>query len=169
MAEQATHDMILTRVFAAPVDAVWRAWTEPDQVKQWWGPRGFTAPLAEMDVRAGGTSLVCMRPPAEFGGQDMYNTWTYTAVVHGERLEFVNAFTDAHRTPLDPTDLGLPPGIPREVPHVVTFTGLGPDRTELTVRESGYASPDLAEMSRGGMEQCLEKMAALLERDRSAG
>ena len=52
---------------------------------------------------------------------------------------------------------------------VVTLTGLGPDRTELTVRESGYASPDLAEMSRGGMEQCLEKMAALLERDRSAG
>ena len=166
MTEQATHDMVLKRVFDAPVNSVWRAWIESDQVKEWWGPQGFTAPVAEMDVREGGTSLVCMRAPAEFGGQDLYNTWTYTAVEPGQRLEFVNAFSDAHRTPLDPADLGLPPGVPREVPHVVTFTALGPERTELIVRESGYASPDVVEISRAGMDQCLDKMAALFERER---
>jgi uncharacterized protein YndB with AHSA1/START domain len=114
-----------------------------------------------MDVRKGGTSLVCMRAPAESGGQDIYNTWTYATVIPMERLEYVLAFTDADRNPAEPADLGLPPGIPREAPHVVTFTALDRGRTEVTVRESGYASAELAAFSRAGMEQCLDKMAAI--------
>jgi len=161
MATLENHDMVLTRSFDAPVKDVWRAWTEPELVRRWWGPHGFTAPLAEMDVRHGGTSLVCMRAPAEFGGQDMYNTWTYTTVTLMERLEFVQTFTDADRNSVEPAELGLPPGIPRDVPHVVTFTATRDNGTELTVRESGYASAEVAALSRGGMEQCLEKMAAI--------
>ena len=57
---------------------------------------------------------------------------------------------------------GLPPGIPRDVPHVLTFTALDDNRTELTVRESGYVSAELAALSRAGMEQVLDKMAAIL-------
>jgi uncharacterized protein YndB with AHSA1/START domain len=154
--------MALTRVFDAPVEAVWRAWTEPDLVKRWWGPESFTAPVAEMDVRVGGTSLVCMRAPAEFGGQDLYNTWTYEAVVPEERLEFVNRFTDQHRTQVDPASLGLPPAIPREVRHVLTFKPLGDDRTEFSVTEYGYPDEEIVAMSRGGMEQVLDKLAAAL-------
>jgi uncharacterized protein YndB with AHSA1/START domain len=161
MATLNTHDMVLTRTFDAPVDDVWRAWTESELVKRWWGPTGFTAPLAEMDVREGGTSRVCMRAPAEFGGQDLYNTWTYGTVIPMERLEFVHAFSDADRNPVEPADLNLPPGIPRDVPHLVTFTAVGDGRTELMVRESGYASAEVAAFSRGGMEQCLDKMAAI--------
>jgi len=162
MTGETTHDMVATRAFDAPIEAVWRAWTEPEQVKRWWGPKGFTAPVAEMDVREGGASFVCMRAPAEFGGQDFYNTWTYSRVVPLERLEFVQAFTDEHRTPREPADLGLPPGVPREVPHVVTFAPTADGRTELTVTESGYPSQDVVEVSRAGMEECLDKMAAIL-------
>jgi hypothetical protein len=88
---------------------------------RWWGPAGFTSPVAEMDVRQGGQSLVCMRAPAEFGGGDSFHTWTYATVVPNERLEFVQTFTDGKRNPVEPADLGLPAGIPRDVPHVVTF------------------------------------------------
>jgi uncharacterized protein YndB with AHSA1/START domain len=161
MATQETHDMVLTRTFYAPVEEVWRAWTEPELVRRWWGPTGFTAPLAEMDVREGGTSLVCMRAPAEFGGQDMYNTWTFATVIPMERLEFVQTFSDADRNPVEPAALGLPPGVPRDVPHVVTFTAIREGNTELTVRESGYASAEVAGFSRSGMEQCLDKLAAI--------
>jgi uncharacterized protein YndB with AHSA1/START domain len=168
MATAATHDMALTRTLDAPVEDVWRAWTEPDAFMGWWGPAGFTAPLAEMDVREGGTSLICMRAPAEFGGQDFYNTWTYSRIVPNERLEFVQAFTDRERTAHDPADLGLPPGIPARVPHVVTFRPLAEGRTELSVTESGYPSEDVAAISRGGMEQCLDKLAAWLGGSRSA-
>jgi uncharacterized protein YndB with AHSA1/START domain len=154
-----THEMHLTRTFEAPVDEVWRGWTEDDLVRRWWGPTGFTAPVAEMDVRPGGHSLVCMRAPAEYGGQDTYHTWNYTTVVPGERLEFVQTFVDRDRKPVDPADLGLPAGIPRDVPHVLTFRALDGGRTELTVIESGYPSEELVRLSRGGMEQCLDKLA----------
>lgn len=114
-----------------------------------------------MDVREGGTSLVCMRAPAEFGGQDMYNTWTHATVIPMERLEFVQTFSDADRNPVEPADVGLPPGVPCDVPHVVTFTAIRDGTTELTVRESGYASAEAAGLSRGGIEQCLDKLAAI--------
>ena len=160
--EAETMDMVLTRELDAPVERVWEAWTEPELVKRWWGPAGFTAPLAEMDAREGGQSLVCMRSPAEWGGQDFYNTWTYSVVAPGQRLEYVAAFTDANRRPLKPADLGLPAGIPDEVPHRVTFESLEDDRTKLTVVESGYTEPDVVETSRAGMSQCLDKMAEAL-------
>ena len=154
-----TKDMALARTFDAPVEQVWTAWTDSERVMQWWGPTGFTAPVARMDVREGGTSLVCMRTP---DGHDLYNTWTYRHVVPQERLEFVQHFSDEAGNQLDPAQLGLPPDIPREVPHVITFRALDENRTELTVTESGYSSDQIVEISRAGMEQCLDKMAANL-------
>lgn len=154
-----THDVVVTRVLDAPVEEVWRAWTEPEQVRRWWGPTGFTSPSADMDVRVGGRSLVCMRAPAEHGGQDMYNTWTYRAVVPPERLEFDLRFTDAAGAPLDASS--IPPGVPAAVPHVITLRALEGGRTELTVRESGYATAEARDVSRAGLEQCLDKMGAL--------
>lgn len=151
-----TYDMHLTRQFDAPVARVWHAWTESEQVKRWWGPQGFTAPVAEMDVRVGGTSLVCMRSPE---GQDLYNTWTYTVVEPLERLQFISHFADADGNRISPTDVGLPPDIPEEVPHIVTFETLDDDRTKLTVTEFGYSNEAITEMSKAGMNQCLDKMA----------
>ncbi len=151
----------VTRVFEAPVEEVWRAWVEPELVMRWWGPTGFTSPMARMDVRVGGVSLVCMRAPKEFGGQDWYNTWTYRVVAPMERLEFVGRFADQDGNELDPGTMGLPPGIPRETPQVVTFRAAGEGRTEMTVTEYGYGSEQAVALSKGGLEQCLEKMAAI--------
>lgn len=106
------RDLVFTRVFDAPVELVWKAWTDPQHVMQWWGPTGFTSPLANMDVREGGTSLVCMRAPKEFGGQDMYNTWTYTKVVLMREIEYLLHFADKDGNRVDPVTIGLPPGMP---------------------------------------------------------
>ncbi|WP_113701307.1 SRPBCC family protein [Nonomuraea lactucae] len=160
MADEATtFDVVVTRVFDAPLERVWRAWTEPELVRRWWGPVGFSAPLARMDVRPGGTSLVCMRSP---DGHDLYNTWTYGQVVPGERLEFVLRFSDESGDPLDPARLGLPPGIPAEVPHVITFTDVNGRGTRITVTESGYGIESTRDGSRIGLEQCLDKMTTAL-------
>jgi uncharacterized protein YndB with AHSA1/START domain len=158
-ADPTRHDMVITRAFDAPVERVWRAWTEPEQVMRWWGPTGFTAPVARMDVREGGTSLVAMRSPQ---GQDFYNTWTYRKVEPGRRLEFVSRFADEAGDQRDPAELGLPAEIPGEVPHTLTFTAVGDGRTELTVTEYGYPSAQIADFSRAGMEQVLDKLAASL-------
>ena len=145
-------DLEVQRAFDAPASALWAAWTESDVVRTWWGPQGFTCPVARMDVRVGGVSLVAMRTP---DGVDLWNTWTYTRIVDGERLEFVNGFSDADGGSYDPQELGFPPGIPREVPHVITIRdGL------LTVVERGYADAQTAELSRQGLESSLDKLAA---------
>jgi uncharacterized protein YndB with AHSA1/START domain len=160
-ATNTTHNVVVTRSFDAPLERVWQAWSESDYVKQWWGPTGFTCPLAEMDFREGGTSLVCMRAPKEYGGGDMYNTWTYQRIVPMEKIEFIQHFTDKDGKKLEPATLGLPPGIPESVRHVITFKTLDDDATEMTVTEYGYANEQVVEVSRMGMEQCLDKMAAL--------
>jgi uncharacterized protein YndB with AHSA1/START domain len=159
-----TFDMVLNRTFDAPVSEVWKAWTEGDYVREWWGPTGFTAPVAEMDVREGGTSLVAMRAPDAMGGFEQFNTWSYQKIVPEERLEFVNHFTDREGSPIDPATVGMPPGIPMQVPHVLTFDSLPNGGTAFTVTEHGYTSPEVVELSRAGMDQCLDKLAALLAR-----
>lgn len=154
-----TLDLTVTRTFDVPVEQVWQAWTDAEYVKQWWGPAGFTAPIAAMDVREGGTSLVCMRTP---DGHDLYNTWTYQQVAPPKRLEFVMGFADENGAAVDPAALGLPPDIPSTVRHVVTFERVGAGGTALTVTEFGYCLQQTVDISRLGLEQCLDKMAAAL-------
>ena len=163
------HDLVITRVLDAPVRLVWKAWTDPEQVMRWWGPNGFTAPLARMDVRVGGTSLVCMRAPSEFGGQDYYSTWEYRAIEPLRRIEYVHNLADQDGNPVDPVALGMPPDFPRDQRHAVTLEALGDDRTRLTVTEYGWTVGRMMEMSRLGMGQCLDKMAATFARNGGDG
>jgi uncharacterized protein YndB with AHSA1/START domain len=154
------RDLVVTRLFDAPPERVWQAWTEPEQVMRWWGPRGFTAPIARMDVREGGTSLVCMRSP---DGHDFFNTWTYQHIVPMQRLEFIMDLADRDGAKADdPVQMGLPPDFPRDVRHVVTLATRGGNQTELTVTEYGYTSDQHFELSKHGLEECLDKMAEAL-------
>ncbi len=157
------QDLVFTRTFNAPVERLWKAWTEPEYVMQWWGPNHFTAPSAEMDVREGGTSLVCMRASKEFGGQDFYSTWTYERIVPMERIDYIHNLADSAGNKIDPASVGMPPEFPVDQLHVVTFRPLDGGRTELTVTERGWMPGQMMEMSRMGMEQCLDKMAAAVE------
>ena len=155
-------DLVMTRVFRAPAAAVFAAWTDPRLVQRWWGPDGFTCPLANMDVRVGGQSLVCMRAPQEWGGMELFNTWTYLVVELGRRLEFVLRFSDRDRNPVVPQALGIPAGVPAQVPHVLTFVDRDDGSSELTITEVGYTSAEAIETSRTGLVQTLDKLAGVL-------
>jgi uncharacterized protein YndB with AHSA1/START domain len=156
MSETTTRDVVARRILDARPEQVWRAWSEPAEVARWWGPHGFTVPVADLDFREGGSSLLCMRAPAEYGGGDYWNTWTYRSIAPYGRIEFDLAFTGADRSPATP-----PPGVPDRVPHVVTLVPRTGGRTELTVTEHGYRTDEARDLSLTGLEQCLDKMAAL--------
>lgn len=81
----------LHRVYAAPVTAVWDAWTDPAQVAKWWGPRGFTLTHHSKDLRAGGHWRYTMHGP---DGKDYPNLTTYHEVVPGSRLVYDHGATD---------------------------------------------------------------------------
>jgi uncharacterized protein YndB with AHSA1/START domain len=160
------RDLIVTRVFDAPIELVWKAWTDPEHVMRWWGPDHFTSPSAVMDFREGGTSLVCMRAPEDFGGQDMHSTWVYQKIVPMERIEFIQNLADKDGNLIDPARLGLPPEFPRDIRTVVTLKDLGNGRTEMTVIEYDMPGAD-TEMGRNaelGLNQSLDKMAASFAR-----
>ena len=159
--EPQKRDLFVTRVFDVPLNQVWKAWSDSKLVRQWWGPTGFTCPVAKMDFREGGTSLVCMRAPKEFGGQDMYNTWTYEKIVPMQRFSYLLRFADQHGNPMDPAQQGLPPDMPKEMHHEVAFKELGQNQTEITVTEYDWPVGQMMEMSKMGLEQCLDKMAVL--------
>jgi uncharacterized protein YndB with AHSA1/START domain len=152
------RDLVVTRVFDAPIELVWKAWTDPKHLMRWWGPNDFTSPTCEMDFREGGTSLVCMRSPE---GQDLYNTWTYRKIVPMQLIEFIPDWADKDGYRVDPVKMGLPPDIPRDVRHVVTFKAVG-NKTEMIVTEFGYTSDQMFDLSLAGLNQCLDKMAASL-------
>jgi len=91
-AATALHELTLVRIFDAPPEKVYRAWTEPDLLKQWFTPRPWTVASVEMDLRPGGSSLVVMRDP---DGNEYPNRGVYLDVVPNERIVFTDAFTEA--------------------------------------------------------------------------
>jgi uncharacterized protein YndB with AHSA1/START domain len=86
------RDLVITRVIDAPREKVFKAWTDPELLKQWFAPLPYTAPIAELDVRPGGANLIVMRDPQ---GNDLPNRGVYLEVVKNERLVFTNAYTKA--------------------------------------------------------------------------
>lgn len=86
------RELVLERVFDAPRATVFRAWTEPKLLKQWFAPQPWTTPGAALDVRPGGQCLIVMRDP---DGNDHTSQWVYLEVVENDKLVFTDAFTSA--------------------------------------------------------------------------
>jgi uncharacterized protein YndB with AHSA1/START domain len=147
-------------VFNAPVELVWKAWTDPAFVMRWWGPDMFTSPSAVIDFREGGTSVVCMRAPKEMGGRDMYSSWAYQRIVPMKLIEFVQNLADQDGNPIDPAKLGLPPEFPINMRTVVTFKDLGNGKTEMTVTEYDWTVSQMSVFAEMGLNQSLAKMVA---------
>ena len=110
-------EMHITRIFDAPRELVFDAWTKPEHLKQWFHPDGFTTPDAEVDLRVGGIQRVSMGSP---DGRVFWSRGTYQEVVIPERLVVTDALLDEKDNPMF------------EVTHTVTFTEHG-DKTEVTV------------------------------------
>ena len=89
--EASEWDLVMTRVFDAPRALVFKAWTDTRHVAQWWGPKGFTNPVCEMDVRVGGTIRIHMRAP---DGVVYPMTGVFQELVAPERLVFVGSALD---------------------------------------------------------------------------
>jgi uncharacterized protein YndB with AHSA1/START domain len=110
----ARQEFVISRVFDAPRELVWKAFTEPEQMKQWWGPKGATILNCTMDLRPGGIFHYRMR----YANQDMWGKMVYREIDPPKRIVFVNSFSDEQggvtRHPLGPT-------WPREMLSTITF------------------------------------------------
>lgn len=118
---------VISRVFDAPRELVWKAFTEAERLKHWWGPKGFTIGKCEVDLRPGGIFRYSLRSP---DGQDMWGRFVYREIAAPERLVAIVSFTDEQgeiaRHPLSPS-------WPLEILSTLTFAEHG-SGTKLTVR-----------------------------------
>ena len=99
--------VVIERTFEAPADLVWRMWTDPDHFAAWYGPAGATIPVVRMDVRVGGTRLVCMEVETSSGSMQMWFTGEYREVVEHKRLVYTESMSDEHGNVLSPAELGF--------------------------------------------------------------
>ena len=82
---------VITRVFDAPHELVFKTWTESERLKDWWGPKGFAMLALKLDLRPGGVFHYCMRAP---NGSEMWGKFVYREIAAPERIVFVNSFSD---------------------------------------------------------------------------
>lgn len=150
----------VTRTFNAPVEMVWEVWTDPELVKRWWGPKHFSSPVAKIDFREGGKSLVSMLSPKEMGGQEWYSIWEYVKIIPLKTIEFIQSLSDKDGNKADPTKVGMPPDFPIDIRTIITFRELGNSKTEMTVTE--YADfGTISNFAQIGLEQSMDKIIAI--------
>ena len=160
------RDLVISRLFDAPIELVWKAWTDPEYVMRWWGPTGFTSPSCKIDFREGGKFVFHMRAPKEFqGGQDFYTAGVYKKIVPLKLIEFSQGLADKDGNRIDPATMGMPADFPKEIPSALAFKRVG-DKTELTATEYGWTVGQMRDMSEAGLSQCLDKLAEVLARQR---
>ncbi len=151
--------MIVTRVFDAPRDLVWKAWTDPQYVMQWWGPKEFTAPVCKIDFGVGGKFLCCMRSPE---GQEFWNGGEYHEIVPHEKIVSSMYFSDPEGNKVEAEHYGMEHEVIDDAYDVVTFEDLGNGRTKLTFIGNETMENAKASGQVEGWYQILEKFDAIL-------
>jgi uncharacterized protein YndB with AHSA1/START domain len=163
--ENETKGLVITREFDAPLQKVWDAWTNPELIKKWWGPHGYSAPVINIDFKEGGKYLYCMRGPAGPGGPivDAWSGGEFKEIVPLERIVITDYFADEKGNKTSPETFGLSPDFPVESTLTITFEEQA-GKTLLTIN---YPMPEDEKareaMIKSGMEegwgQSLDKLA----------
>lgn len=150
--------LVITRILQAPPAAVWRAWTDAELIKQWWGPEHFTAPVIQIDFREGGKYLYAMRDPA---GNDYWSTGRFLEIEPMSRILYTDSFADAEGNVIPAATFGMGDDYPDETTIELTFEDVGDGRTRLTLVGQAPAG-EMAEMARAGWSTSLDKLAKVV-------
>ena len=154
----AGRELVVTRVFDAPRELVFKAWTEPDRLKRWWGPRGYTMPVCEIDLRPGGVFFHCMRSPE---GRDFWSKGVFREIVVPERIVLTDSFADAEGNVVPATHYGMSPKWPLETLMTVTFDEHA-GATTVTVRHAGIPSGEDQDVAQQGWSESVDRLAGYL-------
>ena len=149
--------VVIERTFDAPLDLIWQMWTDPEHFKSWYGPQGFTVPVAEMELRVGGKRLICMASPD--GSMKMWTMGKYTEIVPNDRLIYTESPADENGNLVSPSAMGMPEGYPATTEVTVLLEDLG-GRTKMVMTHAGMPADSGAG---GGWSQAFDKLANYIE------
>ena len=158
-AQEKESELVITRVFDAPRESVWKAWTDPQQMKRWWGPKDFTAPFVEIDFRVGGKYLSCMRGP---DGKEYWSTGAYREIVAPEHLVVTDSFSDSKGNPVPASDYGMTGYWPDELTVIVDLED-NTGKTTMTLRHIGLPPGEMLEMCKAGWNESFDKLEKIVK------
>jgi uncharacterized protein YndB with AHSA1/START domain len=144
--------VVIERTFDAPQDLIWQMWTDPEHFQKWYGPKGFTVPVADMELRVGGKRLICMASPD--GSMKMWTTGEYTEIVPNDRLVYTESPADENGNVVSPSAMGMPEGYPAMTEVTVSLEDLG-GRTKMVMTHAGVPADSGAG---GGWTQAFDKL-----------
>jgi len=159
-AASSRRELVIQRIFDAPRELVWKAWMEPEMVKRWWGPKGFTAPAAQIDFRVGGKVLFAMQSPDFNNGEPIWSTGVFREIVPFERMVLTDSFADENGNIVPATHYGMTEDFPLETLVRVTFEDVS-GTPKMTLRHEGMPR-DMAEGASQGWNESLDKLAESL-------
>jgi uncharacterized protein YndB with AHSA1/START domain len=150
----------ITRIFNAPRDMVFKAWTDPVFVKQWWGPAQFDSPFCTIDFRVGGKFRYCMRSP---DGKDFWNVGTYNEIIVPEKIVMTMHFADKDGNIVPSSYYFENSDFPSEMIDIITFDIYEHEKTKLTLcrNHSADIANKFGEIQ--GWNQSLDKFAKVVE------
>ena len=157
--EEKPNVLIIERVFDAPQERVWKAWTDPEQVVKWWGPNGFTTPVYKADFQVGSAFHFCMRSP---DGNDFWCGGIYQEIVENERIVCTDYFADEQGNKVSPEHYGMSPEWPAETIITVTFENVQ-GKTKLTVIQESVTPSKKRECAEQGWSESLDRLAIYVE------
>jgi uncharacterized protein YndB with AHSA1/START domain len=149
--------IVITREFDVPRERVWAAWTDPQQVSRWWGPKGWSSGTNRIDLRVGGKYIFNMQMP---DGQNVWSCGRYLDIVPLERLVCTDSFSDEQGNIASGTEYGLPEDAPLEYYMTVELAEVN-GKTRMTVTHIGMPEGDMKEMSVQGLNESFDKMEAM--------
>lgn len=145
----------IERVFDAPREKVWEAWTTPEIIEKWWGPEGFSAPSIKVDLRVGGKNIYAMQgPKGSEWDRVMYSSGVIKELVPMEKIVTTDYFSDAEGNMINPDKEGQDPNFPKEMTVTILFEDEGEGKTKLSIV---YPKPETEEqmeaMLKSGMKE----------------
>ncbi len=152
------RELVITRVFNAPRELVWKAWTDPDLLTKWWGPRGVTTPTCEVDARPGGAMYIVMlagKELGDFAGQEWPMKGEFHELVPPERMVYTSSALDDKK------------GVMLESKSTLTLEKLG-TKTKMTLHIKVTKISPGGKFALAGMEtgwnQSLDKLGEQFEK-----
>jgi len=152
-------ELDIVRFFNAPIEKVWQAWTDPEAVKKWWGPKDFTAPHVKMDFKVNGKYLFCMKGP---DGKEYWSTGIYKEIVPNEKIVMTDSFADEKGNVVSATNYGME-GFPLELEVILNFKKMENGKTEMTLQHSEFPEGQIMDLTRQGWNQSFDKLEESLK------
>ncbi|TAL69871.1 MAG: SRPBCC domain-containing protein [Bacteroidetes bacterium] len=159
MENKIANEFTIIRMFDAAPELVWKAWTDPEQYKKWWGPKNFTCPFSKIDLKVGGKYLSCMRSPE---GMEFWTTGIFKEIIPMKRIVYTDCFADENGNEVPASHYGMPGDWPSELIVKITLEEIN-GKTKMTLSHTGIPEGEMSENTVIGWNESFDKLVESLK------